>query len=201
MKTLTIIGVSLSLGGVSPLTAQIEDFEGVFTYTGDSSTGTFDYFIDTSADTLTITNPTGRFVSLFTFPTDVTPMVLLAQDNFSVTGAGAAGLSSPSYDFTGSETNLFGQESGDGFYWASQNLSDDGQFNMTVLGAGPQNSPTANLADSTFNSFIRNDGSTGPLNILQIGESSSSYTSEAVPEPSAVLLLGISAMGLMRRRR
>lgn len=204
MKKYTTSLTVLSLLAAGNLYAQgPTGLQGIFTFNSETSTGTFDYIIDIGEDTLTITNPTGRFASLFAAP--VVPLVLRSHNNFDITGAEATELNSSTFDFTGEESSIFGTDPGDGFYWASDTLSNDGGFNLVTLGAGPNNDPASNLNDGSFYSFIRQQvgdpSETGGNNILRTGEGSVSFTVEAVPEPSSALLVGLSAFGLLRRRR
>lgn len=199
-------GALLSVCGLGAAQGE-DDIQGLFSFSAGSSAGTFDFFIDVSADTLTITNPTGRFESLFSNPEPLDPLTFFAHDNFTQTSATTAGLSGPTYDFTGEEESPLGLTNGDGFFWASDVLSEDLTFNFATLGAAPigfENGGDNNLTDSGTSYFIRSTGIAPagvPLNHLGIAASSVTVSSEAVPEPSSALLLGLSALGMIVRRR
>lgn len=161
--------------------------------------GTVDYIVDTTTDTMTLSNKTGDWATEYG---PVATTTLYALDDTTSAASSLFGPTESSFDVLdamfeiGAETGL-GMVAGDGFYWASS--TNDFYFH-TIIGATNSSlaNPIIDYNPGTSNGILdwaRAAGSSDDLLSSQV-----SATVYAVPEANLSLLLIFSSLLLWRRK-
>lgn len=196
MRFFTVTLATLSVVSLSSANAQ--DIQGTYTIDFGTFPGSFDFFIDTSSDTMVVSNFMGDLANVHGFLD--APLILQAHNDFTITGEEAANQASPLFDFTGNEENPLGLLANDGFYWAATTTTlqpnPGNVWNNFVIGGGiGLNTP---ISDSPQLSFVTN--TIGGNAAVGHGQNST-LAFEVIPEPSSALLCLVSSFALLKRRR
>ena len=190
--------IPLLISGILLNGLRAQDIQGTLTDPDPAYVGAFDYFIDVSADTLVISNPTGEYANFFAFESG--PVLLRSHDDFTQSAGDLALLQAATYDFTGAEASPLGMASGDGFFWVSDTTVQAGGSAKAQIALGGTLGLSGPSTDLPVLAFLRLYVN-GARTFTTFGLSDVNESSTTIPEPSSALLCLISSLAILKRRR